>query len=129
MKPNNVITPAFEIATWTRQENLTAPYVIYIEGDGYAFNRSGHPTDDPTPHGKFVRKMALNDTAPNVAYVARPCQFIRDTKCDTKYWTNARFATEIIDSMAYAIHDIAKSRPVTLIGFSGGAQVAGLIAV
>lgn len=128
MTQNNVITPTFEIATWTRQENQTEPFIIYIEGDGHAYNRRKRPTNDPTPRRKFVRNMALKDPAPNVAYIARPCQFVNDPMCSSKYWTNARFSKTVIDSMAYAVRDIAGSRPVTLIGFSGGAMVAGLIA-
>lgn len=44
-----VETRDFTIATWQKVTNPTAPYKIYIEGDGYAFNTRGKATQDPTP--------------------------------------------------------------------------------
>lgn len=126
---NIIDTPDFSLMTWTRDTDKNSSFVIYIEGDGNAFNARGRPTNDPTPHNKFVRKMAADDSSPNVAYIARPCQFVQDEKCSQKYWTTARFAPTVIDSVAYAIKQIAGSRDATLVGFSGGAQVAGLVAV
>lgn len=42
--------------------------------------------------------------------------------------TTARFALEVINAEYEAIKNIADNNPVILIGFSGGAQVAGLVA-
>lgn len=122
-------TPDFLIQTWVRETDISSPFIIYIEGDGRAFNSSNIPTNNPTPRGYFVRNMAIRDVRPNVAYVARPCQFLSGKKCEQKYWTSARFSPPVIDSMAYAVRDIVETRPVVLVGFSGGAMVAGLIAV
>ncbi len=45
-----------------------------------------------------------------------------------RHWTTARFAPEIIIAEFEAIKQIAGENPVVLVGFSGGAQVAGLLA-
>lgn len=122
-------TNKFRLATWQKITNTKAPIKIYIEGDGAAFNARGQPTLDPTPKGKMVRELAFGDISPNVVYLARPCQYVKDDMCEQKYWTTARFAPEVIDSSYEVIRKIVGNRRVILIGFSGGAQVAGLVAV
>lgn len=118
----------FQIASWQKITDPNQPFKIYIEGDGNAFNARGLPTSDPTPKGHLVRDMAFNDPSANVIYLARPCQYISSSICSLRHWTTARFAPEIINSMHAAIKQIADEKPVILIGFSGGAQIAGLIA-
>lgn len=122
-----IATGEYEIATWQRITDNTSPIHIYIEGDGHAFNSRGRPTSDPTPHGDTVRKMAANDTAANVAYIARPCQFIMSDACNVHDWTDGRFAAQNVDAVASAVKSVAGARPIVLIGYSGGALVAGLI--
>ena len=119
----------FKLASWQKITNGQAPVKIYIEGDGHSFDVYGQPTNNPTPKGTLLRKIAFNDDNPNVVYLARPCQFVKDDKCIQKYWTTARFSPEVIQAEASAVRKIAKGRSVILIGFSGGAQIAGLIAV
>lgn len=123
-----VKTRDFTIATWQKVINSTAPYKIYIKGDGYAFNARGKATQDPTPHGVLVRELAFGDSSPNVIYLSRPCQYVKSPICSKRHWTTARFAPEIINAEYEAIKQIAGDKPVILIGFSGGAQVAGLVA-
>lgn len=122
-------TSTFKLAVWKKDTDLTAPVKIYIEGDGYAFTHHGYPSQNPTPKGKLVRELAFKDPSPNVIYMARPCQYLKDGACQKKYWTTARFSKEVIRSIAEGIKVIAKGRSVILIGYSGGAQVAGLCAV
>lgn len=121
-------TNGFEIASWQKITNPAAPYRIYIEGDGNAFNARGRPTADPTPRGKLLRMLAFADTNPNVIYLARPCQYINSGSCRQRHWTTARFAPEVVNAEYDAVKQIAGSSPVILIGYSGGAQVAGLLA-
>lgn len=121
-------TQNFDLATWQKITNADAPYKIYIEGDGNAFNASGYPSQDPTPRGTLVRSLAFQDPSSNVIYLARPCQFIKSAVCAKRHWTTARFAPEIITAEYDAVKQIAETHPVILIGFSGGAQIAGLIA-
>ena len=74
-------TRDFTIATWQKVTNPAAPYKIYIEGDGYAFNAHGRATQDPTPRGTLVREPAFGDNSPNMIYLARPCQYIKNGIC------------------------------------------------
>lgn len=120
-------TRDFTLASWQKVTNPAAPYKIYIEGDGYAFNAHGRATQDPTPHSTLVRELAFGDNSPNVIYLARPCQYIKSPICSQRHWTTARFAPEVINAEYATVKQIAGDNPVILIGFSGGAQVAGLI--
>lgn len=122
-------TQGFEISLWQKSSDEKAPYYVYIEGDGHAFNAHGRPTSDPTPHSSLMRKLAATDTHANVVYLARPCQFSKGVQCAQKYWTTARFAPEVIEAEYEALKQITHHAPVVLIGYSGGAQVAGLIAL
>lgn len=119
----------FTLASWQKITNNSSPLKVYIEGDGRAFTSSGQVSANPTPRSATMRKIAFGDNNPNVIYLARPCQFIKTPNCSAKYWSNARFAPEVIDASAAAIKMEAGDRPVILIGYSGGAQVAGLISV
>ncbi len=121
-------TRDFTLASWQKITEPFGTYKIYIEGDGYAFNAHGRATQDPTPKGILVRELAFGDNSPNVVYLARPCQYVKSPICSKRHWTTARFAPEVINAEYEAIKNIAGDNPVILIGFSGGAQVAGLIA-
>ena len=121
-------TRDFTIATWQKVTNPAAPYKIYIEGDGYAFNAHVRATQNPTPRGTLVRELVFGDNSPNVIYLARPCQYVKSPICSKRHWTTARFAPEVINAEYEAIKNIVANNPVILIGFSGGAQVAGLAA-
>lgn len=127
---HEIATRDFTLASW---QKITAPntaaYKIYIEGDGHAFNAQGKVSSDPTPQENTLREIAFNDTSPNVIYLARPCQFVLNGICSPRHWSSARFAPEIMNSIAEAIQKIATNHPVILIGYSGGAQIAGLVAV
>lgn len=126
-----VITPTnptlYSVATLQKITDSISPVHIYIEGDGHAFNAHGRATTDPTPHSRFMRDMATADNSPNVAYIARPCQYIVDKKCNVSDWTDGRFSVTMVDSVANAIKTIAGSRPIVLIGYSGGAMISGLV--
>ena len=124
-----ISTSTFKIAVWQKIESPTLPYKIYIEGDGYAFNHNGRISNNPTPHGTLVRELAAGDKHPNVIYMARPCQFVDDTQCRPIYWSTARFAPEAVQAQYEAVKAVAGKQPLTLVGFSGGAQIAGLLAV
>lgn len=123
-----VKTRDFTLASWQKTTNPAAPYKIYIEGDGYAFNVRGKATQDPTPKGTLVRELAFGDKNPNVIYLARPCQYVKSPICSKRHWTTARFAPEVVNAEYEAIKNIAGHNSVILIGFSGGAQIAGLVA-
>lgn len=122
-------TSFFTLASWQKIENPQGVYKIYIEGDGYAFRASGTVSSNPTPRGFLLREIAFGDKHENVIYLARPCQYVEDKHCRSEYWSNARFAPEVVRSEYEAVKNIIGNNQVTLVGFSGGAQVAGLMAV
>ena len=123
----NIQTSDFEIFTYQKITSDAQPIHIYIEGDGHAFDARGIPTHDPTPHNTFLRNLSASDTHPNVAYIARPCQYNMSDSCTQSDWTDGRFSQKIIDNMTHAIRTIAQNKPIILIGYSGGALLSGLI--
>lgn len=107
---------------------------IYIEGDGYAWVTRNRVSGDPTPRRPLALELAAEDPAPNVIYLARPCQYTSkemNSACEEAYWTGKRFSKEVIDSMDQAIGQTVKnngSPGIHLIGYSGGGAVAALVA-
>lgn len=107
---------------------------IYIEGDGLAWINSSTPSFDPTPIYPLALRLALRDPNPAVAYLARPCQYTQESErnnCSTPYWTSQRFAPEVIAATDLAISQLktrAGAQQIRLIGYSGGAAVAALVA-
>lgn len=127
-----IITPEFNLASWQKLQEQNAPITFYIEGDGHAFNSSGKISQDPTPRQTTFREIAFRDQDKNIVYLARPCQYIKSPQCSKKYWSTGRFAPEVIKAEAEAIKQILKqnhSSKAILVGYSGGAMVAGLVAV
>ncbi len=123
-------TNKFTLASWQKISSPDLDYKVYIEGDGNSFNSRGYPTTDPTPRALTVRKLAFSDSSANVIYLSRPCQYVKDAECTSNlYWTTGRFSKEVIFSTAQAIKSIVGNISVTLIGFSGGGQIVGLLSV
>ncbi|ODN67370.1 alpha/beta hydrolase [Methylophaga muralis] len=111
----------------TQSDQLT----VYIEGDGLAWISRNKPSSDPTPLNPLALKLALADGINNVAYLARPCQYVNSNQCEQRYWTSARFAEEVIASTDQALSQLKKqtgAQELTLIGYSGGGAVAALVA-
>lgn len=108
--------------------------VIYIEGDGYAWKSLTQISDDPTPRNPRVLSMAVQDPAANVAYLARPCQYLPDNElpfCGYMMWSLSRYADDIVDAMDIAIDSLKREADATrlrLVGVSGGGTVAALVA-
>ena len=131
MRFKTVSSGDYTMASWYKITEPKQPVKIYIEGDGHAFDSDGQPTEDPTPEGLFLRKLAVGDTSPNVVYLARPCQYIMGSNCTQKDWTTGRFSKAIIDSMEAGVgawKKKAKTDKVILVGYSGGAMIASQIA-
>ncbi len=122
-------TSTFKLASWQKITNPNGRFKIYIEGDGASFDAYGMPTKNPTPKSDLVRRLAFGDYNENVVYLARPCQFVKDGLCSERHWTTGRFSTEAVTASYEAIKQIAQNNEIVLIGFSGGAQVAGLVSV
>jgi hypothetical protein len=108
----------------------TATLSVYIEGDGLAWLSRRRVSADPTPVKPVGLQLALLDNHPS-AYLARPCQYIRQENCEPGLWTSARFSAQVIDSSNQALDrlkNIFGAGQLRLIGYSGGAAIAALLA-
>ena len=120
---------AYMPSVWTPGKTLT----IFVEGDGYAWIDRTLPSFDPTPRDPVALRLALAHQDGNVAYLGRPCQYIDAelSKCSRHYWTDERFAPEVIAATAEAIDILKRSfgaSRLILVGYSGGGAVATLVA-
>lgn len=106
---------------------------VYIEGDGLAWISSSLPSSDPSPRDPLALRLALVHPSGNAVYLARPCQYVdaKRTGCAQRYWTEQRFAPETVAAMNAAL-DALKTRfgaqGLTLVGYSGGGNIAALLA-
>ncbi len=107
--------------------------VVYLEGDGRAYASRDIVSADPTPHQPLALQLALADDRPNVAYLARPCQYggAAAPPCAPRYWTNHRFSPEVVARLSLALDAMKAETGATtleLIGYSGGGALAVLLA-
>ncbi len=130
----SVPTGVFTLTGFTRIQEPGKPLTVYIEGDGRAWLSKNRLSDDPTPVHPMTLKLATLDDSPNVAYLARPCQYdnsVLEQPCGPEYWSDKRFSEEVIASMDEAVGFLARqanSRQIHLVGYSGGGAVAVLVA-
>ncbi|MDR3424931.1 MAG: dienelactone hydrolase family protein [Alphaproteobacteria bacterium] len=123
----------FDLAAAIAPERQGKTLWVYIEGDGRAFLSPTQPSSDPTPDDPVALRLALaypHDTP--TAYLAHPCQYAAHGRnCKAAYWTNARYAPEVVASLNEAVDDLkaqTKTSRVVLVGYSGGGALAVLIA-
>lgn len=81
----------------------------------------------------LVLSLAVIDPSENAAYLARPGQLTASGRpdCDAAYWSGKRFSPEAINAMNVAIDTLkskSRAREINLIGYSGGAAIAVIIA-
>jgi hypothetical protein len=127
-------TNAFTFTSFQKFSAANQPMTIYIEGDGRTWITKSKLSNNPTPQNPLALKLAVLDKSANVAYLARPCQYTpldSELSCTPEIWSNLRFSERVIQSMNEAITQLkntAHSNKIHLVGFSGGAAVAILIA-
>jgi len=122
----------FAMMSYARIGQRGAAAQVYIEGDGPAFETPARPSGNPTPDDPVALRMAVQDNAPNVIWLARPCQYEAFTpSCPQQYWTSRRFAPEVIAAYNRVL-DMLKEKyslqGFVLNGFSGGGAIAVLAA-
>lgn len=130
----------FKLMTWSPQKIQQQRHLtVYIEGDGFAWLNASTPSADPTPREPLALLLALAQPEGNAVYLGRPCQYPEAQRpldagreqCPQRYWTDARFAPEVVVATGMAI-DTLKTQfgatQVTLVGYSGGGAVAALLA-
>ncbi|MFK7866255.1 MAG: hypothetical protein AB8B77_02305 [Alphaproteobacteria bacterium] len=124
-------------------QDKNAPLMVYLEGDGIAYAANGLATSDPTPLDPVGLRLAALDKSPNRLWLARPCHYSLQATgddliagtlpddCESRYWTNARYSSSIIDTLEQAINETSIEhglKDIHLIGYSGGGAVALLLA-
>lgn len=130
---NYKATP-FELTSYQRISAPHSPIRVYIEGDGLAWLSKSQPSLNPTPTEPVALQLAARDNSANVVYLARPCQYTGRTDgapCDMRYWMGSRYAPEVLQSYNEALERLKAQNNAAgfeLIGFSGGATVAALLA-
>ncbi len=107
---------------------------LYIEGDGIGKN-SVTGIGDFTPVNPVALHLASKDNAKNLVYLARPCQYNGRIeyphRCENSEWQEERFSQDVLESYNTALNEIAQRYGITgfnLIGYSGGAAIATMIA-
>jgi len=106
---------------------------IYIEGDGYSWADRYTLARDPSPHNPVSLLLAFKEPG-DAVYLARPCQYLSPDElvnCSPVFWSSARYAPEVVTSLAGVIDKVKKQRESTNIrlhGYSGGGVVAALLA-
>lgn len=125
----------FSLTAWERAHTRNAPATVYIAGDGLNWLSRTQKSLDPTPVNPVALNLAAMDKAQNVFFLARPCQYSmltdQTTPCSNEYWTSRKYAPETLDSMNDALDNIKRTYDITefhLVGYSGGANVAALLA-
>jgi len=126
-------TKDFTLTAYGRISRPGEDITVYIEGDGSAWLSPTLLSGDPTPARPLVLQKAASDPAGNVAYLARPGQYGAGFSpgCDALYWSDRRVAAEVVDAMSEAIDRLrgaSRSRKIDLVGYSGGAAIAVLVA-
>jgi hypothetical protein len=106
-------TDSFVLTAYARISRPGEPLHLYIEGDGLAWISRNQPSLDPTPREATGLALAAADPAPNVVYLARPCQYTpmaMNPRCALPYWTGKRYARECRSSVSiwWAIREVVR---------------------
>ncbi|MBF0355260.1 MAG: alpha/beta hydrolase [Alphaproteobacteria bacterium] len=132
MKSSWINTGSFSLLAQTRINQPGLPIRVYIEGDGFAYVTRGQPSIDPSPINPVALRLAAVDTSANIAWVARPCQYVMlaqiQDDCPLQYWTSHRMAPEVVEALGAALSKIANGGKIELVGYSGGGAAAVLLA-
>ena len=109
--------------------NNNQDVVVYIEGDGLSWIDRFTPSSDPTPKNPLAFKLAKLDQNQNVIYLARPCQYVQNNRCQREIWTKLQYTNEIMDNYINILKEVKnKHSNVHLVGYSGGSVIAMYLA-
>ncbi|MES9958704.1 MAG: hypothetical protein ABW086_16800, partial [Sedimenticola sp.] len=134
LQPVRIPTSRFNLFGYQRFLSENEAITLYIEGDGLAWVDRRTVSPNPTPINPVALRLAAVDSSPNVVYLSRPCQYLdlsMEKNCNRSTWTSHRFSRDILDSYHQALNRISKESGNTafhLVGFSGGAAIAALLA-
>ncbi|MEC4750111.1 alpha/beta hydrolase [Methylomicrobium sp. Wu6] len=105
---------------------------VYLDGDGSPWIHHQLIADNPTPRNPLVLRLISQDPSASL-YLGRPCYHGFGTKppCTAELWTLRRYSKTVVDTMTAALRELRNAlhpRKTVLIGFSGGAALAMLLA-
>lgn len=127
-------TQSFDLRSYAPRDKTRKPELrVFIEGDGFAWERRDRPSSDPTPITQTVLSLVAASAQANMVYLARPCQFVgaNSRNCRETLWTNGRYSEPVVASLGQALDQLKerfKSDSLVLIGYSGGGTLAALLA-
>ncbi len=135
LKLDRIPTSDFLLTTFHRGLGIEGKdLLVYIEGDGSAWDRKYRLSKNPTPKNPLALKLAAKDSSDSIIYIARPCMYLEVEllkDCSNKFWSSHRYSEEVISSINQAINRAAgmsSTKSLTLVGYSGGGTIAALIA-
>ena len=126
---------AFDLLVLEKRTGNNNALVVYIEGDGSAWNTRYHPPRDPTPENPVALTLAAADPSPAVVYLGRPCQYLDKqalANCSPVWWTTQRFSNEVLAAYEQALNMLkvqSGAKTLRLVGYSGGGVIAALLAM
>jgi hypothetical protein len=127
LKPRDVKAGNFTLRTYERITSKDE-VDIYIEGDGLAWLSRNEQSMNPTPTNPVGLRLAVADNSHNVVYLARPCQYVKlAAGCTPEYWGRKRYAPEVITAYMELLDGYGFAK-INLIGYSGGAGIAAILA-
>ena len=118
---------------------------VFIEGDGAPWENNGFsPPADPTPQKPIGLELAIQETkiqiqanaqsirstGRSIAYLSRPCQFVKRYPCRIDLWTDERFGDLAIQLISQAVVSLMRESNagwLHIVGYSGGGVVAKLL--
>ena len=125
-------TQDFDLVAYLPEHIASDTLVVYIEGDGMAWVNRSRPALNPSPRNPMALQLALQHPNNNAVYLARPCQYVDNGRhCRQAWWTNQRFAPEVVAATDEAISQLKQryhSQRIILVGYSGGGAIAALVA-
>lgn len=107
--------------------------MLFIDGDGSPWVDNGRRiAEDPTPHVPLALELAAA-TKGSVLYLSRPCylESVMPPECSQDLWTAQRYSEAVVASMSAAAAAFAAEhhfQRILLVGYSGGATLAALMA-
>lgn len=135
MIKRDISAAPYLLRSYERIHNRGGNANLYIAGDGSVSTSTEEWAVNPTPKNPVALHLASKDRADNVIYIARPCQYTsmlsKGEICNDSVWKDERFSSTVIKSFGKALDDIADRYDISgfnLIGYSGGAAIATLLA-
>ena len=127
---------AFRHLVLSRHLHDAGPYAgqavfVFLENDGLPWQTPTLVSNDPTPRRPVALRLFRQTDAPSI-YLGRPCQWVGtfEAPCQAYFWTYGRFHRDVVNSLIAALETILRddTRPLVLVGHSGGGMLATLVA-